>query len=98
MIPYRRAQIKEQCGYGTLPEDIDLQKEAGGMVELHAHGRASARELLEPRATYILCKMVMAEDAPEGTALTPEMLWTPPEGYVAPGAPQVSKGAPPKKK
>ena len=48
--------------------------------------------LLTPKATYILCKMAVAEDAPEGTAPTPEMLWTPPEGYVAPAA------APPKKK
>ena len=88
----RRAQIKEKCGYEELTEDIDLQKDVGGMVELHTHGRASARELLTPKATYILCKMAVAEDAPEGTAPTPELLWTPPEGYVAPAA------APPKKK
>ena len=86
------AQIKEKCGYEELTEDIDLQKDVGGMVELHTHGRAYARELLTPKATYILCKMAVAEDAPEGTAPTPEMLWTPPEGYVAPAA------APPKKK
>ena len=90
--PCRRAQIKDKCGYDTLTEDIDLQNDAGGMVELHAHGRASAREVLMPKATYILCKLVVAEDAPEGTAPTPEMLWTPPEGYVAPAV------APPKKK
>tara|TARA_B100000795_G_scaffold185315_1_gene140720 strand:+ start:287 stop:592 length:306 start_codon:yes stop_codon:yes gene_type:complete len=89
--PCRRAQIKEKCGYEALTEDIDLQKD-GGMVELHTHGRVSAREKLTPKATYILCKMAVAEDAPEGTVPTPEMLWTPPEGYVAPAA------APPKKK
>ena len=80
--PCRRAQIKETCGYEALTEDIDLQKDVGGMVELHTHGRASAKELLTPKATYILCKMAVAEDAPEGTAPTPEMLWTPPEGYL----------------
>ena len=62
------------------------------MVELHALGRSSAKELLEPRATYILCKLVVAE---EGAAPTPELLWTPPEGYVAPAA---GKAPPPKKK
>tara|TARA_B110001452_G_scaffold240805_1_gene222589 strand:+ start:849 stop:1007 length:159 start_codon:yes stop_codon:yes gene_type:complete len=35
--------------------------------------------VLEPKATYILYKLVVAEeDAPP----TPEMLWVPPEGYV----------------
>ena len=78
------AQIKDKCGYEKIPEPVDLQKEGGGMVELHTAGRTSAKDILEPKATYILCKMAVPEDAPEGTAPAPEMLWTPPEGYEAP--------------
>eukprot|EP00908_Phaeocystis_cordata_P009268 Transcript_20019.p3 GENE.Transcript_20019~~Transcript_20019.p3 ORF type:complete len:129 (-),score=66.13 Transcript_20019:278-664(-) len=76
--------IKDKCGYEKIPEPVDLQKEGGGMVELHTAGRTSAKDMLEPKATYILCKMAVPEDAPEGTAPAPEMLWTPPEGYEAP--------------
>ena len=88
-----RLQIKGECGYEKIPEKCDLQKEGGGMLDMPSQGRASAKDVLESKGMYILCKLVEPE---EGGAATPEMLWTPPEGYVAPAA--SGKGAPPKKK
>ena len=89
--PWPPLQIKDKCGYEKIPEKVDLQKEGGGVVDLHSLGRSYAKGLLEPAATYILCKLVEPEG---GGQPTPEMLWTPPEGYVPPAATK----APPAKK
>ena len=53
------------------------------------------KEVLEPKATYILYKLVVAE---EGAPPTPEMLWVPPEGYVVPAAAAGGKADPKGKK
>lgn len=88
------AQIKDKCGYFKIPEKVDLQKEGGSMMDMPTLGRQPAKEVLEPKGTYILYKLVVAE---EGAAPTPEMLWTPPEGYAAPAAGGGGGKAPPKK-
>ena len=87
--------VKDKCGYQKLPEKVDLQKEGGGMMDMPSIPKqTTAKGTLEPKATYFLCKLVVPE---EGGAATPEMLWTPPEGYVPPAAAAGGK-APPKKK
>ena len=55
-------------------------------------GTASAALTLAPKATYILCKLVITE---EGAKPVAEKLWTPPEGEDPP-PPEPTK-APPKK-
>ena len=87
--PMKLAEFKDKCGYEKIPEAVDLQKEGGGMVDLHSLGRSYAKEALEPAATYILCKLVEPEG---GGTPTPEMLWTPPEGYAPPAASKAPAG------
>ena len=74
--------VKERCGYSDVEEQLVLQTEDSSLIELHTMGCTSATEALAPKGTYILAKVVQGED---GT-VSPEMLWTPPEGYVAPAA------------
>ena len=76
--------MKEQCGYGHLDEPVDLLKEDGSPLDLRSVGKELATTLLEPKATYILAKVVAPEA--EGGAVTFEQLWEPPEGYEAPVA------------
>lgn len=86
--------IKDKCGYEKIPEKLDLCKEGGSMIDMPNQGRTPGKDALEPKATYILYKLVVAE---EGAPPTPEMLWTPPEGYAVP-APAAGGKADPKKK
>ena len=77
--------IKERCGYSQLYESVDLMKEDGSScLELRTKGKEFATSFLDPKGTYILCKVVAAEEG--GGADTYEQLWTPPEGMEAPPA------------
>ena len=76
--------MKEHCGYGNLEEPVELQKEDGTPVGLIELGKAMATDVLQPKGTYILCKVNVAE---EGAAPTYEQLWTPPDGFEAPPPP-----------
>lgn len=82
--------IKERCNYSHLDEPIDLLKEDGSPLNVREvpHGDL-ATTVLEPKATYILCKVVAPEV--EGGAATFEQLWEPPEGFEAPPPPAAGK-------
>ena len=67
--------IKEACGYADLAEPVDLQKEDGSCVGLLELGKAVATEKLDPKGTYILCKVITSDDGPS----TYESLLSPPE-------------------
>ena len=76
--------MKQRCGYGHLPEGVDLLKEDNTCVNLSEVGVASATAVLTPKATYYLCRLVAAD----GAKPAPEKLWSPaPEGGEAPSAP-----------
>ena len=72
--------MKERCKYETLEEPVDLQREDGSPVNLIELGKTMATEALQPRGTYILCKVNTSEEGV--TSL--ESLWTPPEGQEVP--------------
>ncbi len=64
--------IKSRCGFGAIPEEVDLQPEDGtGLVGLPKVGRSPAAGVLKPKATYNLCKLVVPA---EGGAPTVERL------------------------
>ena len=82
--------IKERCGYAHLDEPVDLMKEDGSCcLDLRLVGQEFATTALDPKGTYILAKVIAAEQ--EGGAPTFEQLWEPPEGYEAPTAPAGKK-------
>ena len=80
--------MKERCGYNHVDEPVDLLKEDGSTcIDLRSVGKELATGLIEPKGTYILCKVVQPEDG----SISFEQLWTPPEGYEAPAAPAGKK-------
>ena len=82
--------IKERCGYNHFDEPIDLvQMNNTPMNVRDVPYRESALTVIEPKATYILVKVVAPET--EGGPVTFEQLWTPPEGYEAPPDPAAGK-------
>jgi len=81
--------IKATCGYGGQEEEFDLlpEDDLASRANLLAVGKETATGVITPKASYILAKLVKAEDGTESI----EQMWTPPEGYEPP----VPKNAPP---
>ncbi|KAJ1555094.1 hypothetical protein HK405_003265 [Cladochytrium tenue] len=51
--------VKRVCGYGDLADAVDLATETGEVVDLVGRGRGEyAKKYLEPRASYILVRVV----------------------------------------
>ena len=69
-------QIKRQCGYEHLSEDIDLQKEDTSMVGLRGKGGVERRasEVLTSKGIYFLCKLVISAEG-DDSAPVPELLY-----------------------
>ena len=84
--------LKERCGYNHLDEPVDLLKEdAVTCIELRSlETRDWATKLIEPKGTYVLAKVIAAEQ--EGGPCTYEALWTPPDGMELPPPPAAKKG------
>ena len=82
--------MKERCGYGDLAEPVDLQKEDGSNVGLLELKKNMANEVLDPKGTYILCKVNPGED---GAPSTYEQLYEPaaPDGEEPPAAAPAKK-------
>ena len=57
--------MKQHCGYGSIPEEVDLQPEGEtALVGLSKIGKEPATKKLRPKGTYQLCK-VTADGAAE---------------------------------
>ncbi|KAJ3216086.1 ddb1 and cul4 associated factor 7 [Dinochytrium kinnereticum] len=52
------SHIKKTCGFQDLAENIDLASETGEVVDLVSKPREYAKRFLEPRANYIVVKVV----------------------------------------
>ena len=50
--------IRKTCGYEGVSENLDLASESGEVMDLSSKGREYAKKYLEPRASYILVKVV----------------------------------------
>ncbi|KAI8853740.1 hypothetical protein BC829DRAFT_382030 [Chytridium lagenaria] len=55
------SHIKKTCGFHDLSENVDLASETGEVVDLVSKPREYAKRFLEPRANYIVVKVVGEE-------------------------------------